>query len=510
MPEYKIMKWGPENVDVTVNEWMRRSAEADDPVFLSEFVRWDVLKTYGGIYLDSDCEVLDGRVFNRLVEELEASDEYDAFVGVEEFHNGHPTAQTIAAKCGSDLVDFMYKMYTGPLSSALWHWRGERGLIGPQLMSLYFREHGLEETKGFATKLEKPIIVGRVKIYPQEYFSPKFTTTGKKISTSENTCIYHLFANLNVKDVDPEAEEHRKNPLLFNEYCEYLDLINKGVRSDEASKLAKKGNDLVLMKSKELKKIHRIYFGFDGKPDPYREFLDTWVKELPDYQIIHWDSTNLPLENCEYSRLMLQEKDHAFLSDYFRWWVLKEHGGIYLDADVEVVNGGQVDAIINDLGSSNNYEAVIGIDSKLDGWYTAHSMASKKDSKISKFMCDAYESMGALSIWRRKIFYMMAPQLTSLYFASSGWNVEGMGSTPNLDEPVVVAGVKIYPQEWFSPMKPTVKDGIGGFVVDSYTKNTCLCHHFSCSWHGDDSIYKRNRPDGKKYKLLAELSDFSR
>jgi len=223
LPNYKIMRWGKDNVDVTVNDWMKRSAEANDPVFLSEFVRWDALKEYGGAYLDSDCEVLNGKVFDRLMDELVASDEYDAFVGVEDFDNGFPTAQTIAAKKGAEIVDFMHDMYKDRLSSGLWHWRAERLLIGPQLMSLYFRDKGYTANKGFFPKLKEPVIVGRVKIYPQEYFSPKFTTTGKKLNISENTCIYHLFANLNVKEVDPEAEKHRREPMLFSDYCKYLE-----------------------------------------------------------------------------------------------------------------------------------------------------------------------------------------------------------------------------------------------------------------------------------------------
>ena len=116
----------------------------------------------------------------------------------------------------------MFDLYNNRLSSALWHWRAERLLIGPQLISLYFRDKGYEKNKGFFPELTEPTIVGRVKIYPQEYFSPKFTTTGKKLNVTQNTCIYHLFANLNVEQVDPEAEKHRREPMLFRDYCEYL------------------------------------------------------------------------------------------------------------------------------------------------------------------------------------------------------------------------------------------------------------------------------------------------
>lgn len=240
LPQYQIMRWGAENIDVESNEWMHRSANAKDPVFLSEFARWDVLKKYGGVYLDSDCEVLNGKKFDSLVDELINANDYDAFIGVEEYNNGHPTAQTMAAKKGSEMVEFMHNLYTKSLSGPLWYWRAERGLIGPQLISLYFREHGLEKTKGFPTHLHEPMIIGRVKIYPQEYFSPKFTITGSKLNVTKNTCIYHLFANLNVQLVDPEAEKHRKKPLLFLEYCDYLSKIanskkETGALNDEYS-----------------------------------------------------------------------------------------------------------------------------------------------------------------------------------------------------------------------------------------------------------------------------------
>lgn len=234
LPEYKIMKWGKDNVDVNSNDWMRRSAEAKDPVFLSEYIRWSALREYGGVYLDSDCEVLNGRFFNHLVDELIQSDEYDAFMGAEDFSNGHPTAQTVAAKKGAEIVDFMLDMYENRLSSALWHWRSERMLIGPQLLSLYFRDKGYKN-KGFFKNLKEPVIVGRVKVYPQEYFSPKFTTVGKKLNVTENTCIYHLFANLNVKDVDPEAEKHRKNPMLFLDYCCYLENLSAAKKSSQTT-----------------------------------------------------------------------------------------------------------------------------------------------------------------------------------------------------------------------------------------------------------------------------------
>jgi hypothetical protein len=222
MPDYKLMKWNSTNVDVEANEWMRRAKAARSPVFMSEFVRWDVLKRFGGMYIDADCEILNGAKLSELIDELYASDDYDAFIGVEERANGYPTAQTIAAKPGSALVDFMYRMYDQHLSGPLWHWREERMLIGPQLISLYFRDHGFNLNKGFFCNLDSPMTFARVKVYTQDYFSPKFTIDGVKLNYTKNTVIYHLFSNLNVDFIDPKQEEHRKRPLRFEEYIQYL------------------------------------------------------------------------------------------------------------------------------------------------------------------------------------------------------------------------------------------------------------------------------------------------
>ncbi len=242
-----------------------------------------------------------------------------------------------------------------------------------------------------------------------------------------------------------------------------------------------------------LKILHRIYFGFDGKPDPYVGYLRTWQEKLFDFEIRHWNADNLPIAACHFSRMMYELKDHAFLSDYFRWWVLREHGGIYLDADIEIVNGNTFRNLVEELEVSDKHHSFLGIDNKAGGWYTGHSMATRAGSPLARFMCEVYEGLGPVSLWRRKIFYFMSPQLTSLYFAHHGHNVDGMGTTPHLDLPVIHHGVKIYPQEYFSPLTPVMRENRGGFEIDAYTENTSICHHFSCSWHDADSPYLKGR-----------------
>ncbi len=250
----------------------------------------------------------------------------------------------------------------------------------------------------------------------------------------------------------------------------------------------------------ELKILHRIYFGFDGKPDPYGEYLKTWEEQLPDYKIMHWNADNLPLDINEYTQKMHELKDHAFLSDFFRWWVLKEYGGVYLDADIEIVDGQKFNAIVEELAQSEEYDAFFGVEMYAGG-YTAHSMASKKQSEISQFMCRLYEGLGtsSLYLWRKQEF--VAPRLMHLYLQSKGENIESQGFA-NVLVPTVVAGVKIYPKEYFAPLSYGET-----FWLESHSdEHTCLCHHYSVSWVEDDSAYIDQRDSF--HKRLVMYKDY--
>lgn len=81
--------------------------------------------------------------------------------------------------------------------------------------------------------------------------------------------------------------------------------------------------------------IHYIWVG--GKPlSPLAEqCLASWKKYLPDYELRLWNELNSPMDH-PYVREMYAQKKWAFVSDYIRFWALKNEGGLYLDTDMEV------------------------------------------------------------------------------------------------------------------------------------------------------------------------------
>lgn len=80
------------------------------------------------------------------------------------------------------------------------------------------------------------------------------------------------------------------------------------------------------------KKLHFIWFGTDGMIDDEQlQYVATWVRCNPDYELYFWHEGNLP--RLKYHDELLRN-NYANLADYYRLWVLKEHGGIYLDDDM--------------------------------------------------------------------------------------------------------------------------------------------------------------------------------
>lgn len=85
------------------------------------------------------------------------------------------------------------------------------------------------------------------------------------------------------------------------------------------------------------KKIHYIWFGCRAMPSHVRETVDSWQLVLPDYEIIEWTEDNFDVSIDPWMKRMYEEGKYAFASDWARLHILREHGGIYLDTDVEVM-----------------------------------------------------------------------------------------------------------------------------------------------------------------------------
>lgn len=85
------------------------------------------------------------------------------------------------------------------------------------------------------------------------------------------------------------------------------------------------------------KVIHYCWFGHNPKSELMLRCIASWKKYCPDYEIIEWNEDNFDISQNDYAREAYEEKKWAFVTDYARLWIVYNHGGIYLDTDVELV-----------------------------------------------------------------------------------------------------------------------------------------------------------------------------
>lgn len=65
--------------------------------------------------------------------------------------------------------------------------------------------------------------------------------------------------------------------------------------------------------------------------------IASWKQHLPDWELKLWTEENFDVHFCEYSSQAYEAKKWAFVADAARFEILRLHGGVYLDTDVEVL-----------------------------------------------------------------------------------------------------------------------------------------------------------------------------
>ena len=83
--------------------------------------------------------------------------------------------------------------------------------------------------------------------------------------------------------------------------------------------------------------IHYCWFGGNPKPKLAEKCIASWKKYCPDWQIIEWNESNFDVNRNAYTKMCIEQKKYAFLSDYVRLLVVAEQGGVYFDTDVELL-----------------------------------------------------------------------------------------------------------------------------------------------------------------------------
>lgn len=84
--------------------------------------------------------------------------------------------------------------------------------------------------------------------------------------------------------------------------------------------------------------IHYCWFGGNKKSEKIYKYIASWKKYCSDYEIIEYNESNYDVMKHPFMKKAYESKNWAFVSDYSRIDILYNHGGIYLDTDVELIS----------------------------------------------------------------------------------------------------------------------------------------------------------------------------
>jgi hypothetical protein len=92
-----------------------------------------------------------------------------------------------------------------------------------------------------------------------------------------------------------------------------------------------------VQKSDIPKTVHFCWLSNDPYPVLIKNCLASWKKHLPGYEFVHWDLAKAEAIDSLWLKQAIAAKKYAFAADFIRIYTLFHFGGIYLDADVELL-----------------------------------------------------------------------------------------------------------------------------------------------------------------------------
>jgi hypothetical protein len=197
-PDYEIVEWNENNFDLaSAPLYVRQAYENKKWAFVTDYVRLRVVFNYGGIYLDTDVE---------LIKSVDFLLNYNAFFGFED-SNYVATGLGFGAVKGNQIIsrlmdDYSYIPFILPDGSF-------------NIITCPIQNTATLKLYGLVTDNTFQIINDNVAIFPSQYFCPLSYYTGKMKKTSDTVSIHWYSASwLSEEKRKKHNKRVRKNRLL--------------------------------------------------------------------------------------------------------------------------------------------------------------------------------------------------------------------------------------------------------------------------------------------------------
>lgn len=232
------------------------------------------------------------------------------------------------------------------------------------------------------------------------------------------------------------------------------------------------------------RKIHYCWFGKGKKSALGEACINSWKKNCPDYEIIEWNEDNYDIDKYRYVKQAYENKQWAFVSDVARLDIIYEHGGIYVDTDVEILRN------IDELLCQKAFMAFHGKQVN-----TGLGFGAVKGLPIMKILLDDYV--------KREFVKSDGSFDKTICPVIQTSTLEKMGLIAN-GEFQQVGDLVVYPDDYFAGI-------IGKYGRNIPTAWGYMHHHFEGTWNKQNvvrvnKIIKRNEEFGQRFKSLCHYA----
>lgn len=212
LKDYEIIEWNEDNFDINSNTYLKEAYENKKYAFASDYIRLKVLYEYGGIYMDTDVEVL--KTFNDFLN-------LNAFTCLES--NGYITTGIIGSKKKNKWIKDMLNEYTN-LKFVKENGSFDLTTNVIRMSALTKEKYGLKSENIYQD-------LNDIVVYPNDYFSPKDWNTGKINITDNTHAIHHFSCSWYTKAEKKQIAKKKLyiekygNELGIKKYERYLKLV---------------------------------------------------------------------------------------------------------------------------------------------------------------------------------------------------------------------------------------------------------------------------------------------
>ena len=173
LPDYEIMRWDERSFDIGISMYVQAAYQAGKYAFVSDYARLYALKQYGGVYLDTDIEVI--RSFDDLLEGHEA---------VFGFESGEKVMTAfIAARPGHPIIGQFLECYTDKVFDA----------ENPEPNTVILTE--LLRSKGLEINNQTQSLGPGITVFPLDYFQAYDFSRAALCTTGETRTIHRCYGS---------------------------------------------------------------------------------------------------------------------------------------------------------------------------------------------------------------------------------------------------------------------------------------------------------------------------